>query len=84
MSDLSPDSLNAWRIYAIKRRLDQLAAERESDLCDTIAGVQQARQRAVNDITGICQKSWSPPIDALTSELIDTAIAKHVAEKRKP
>ena len=81
MSELSPDSLNAWRIYAIKRRLDQLAAERKSDVCDTIAGVQEARQRAVNDITGICQKSWAPPVDKLTPELIDTALAKFQAEK---
>jgi len=78
--DLSPDSLNAWRIYAIKRRLDQLTTERESDTCDTIAGVQQARQRAVSDIIGICQKGWVPPIDMLTPELIDVAIRRRDAD----
>jgi len=73
VTDLSPDSLNAWRIYTIKLRLDLLAAERESRTCTHISNVQAARQRAVDDITEICSTTWRPDVDALIPLLIDTA-----------
>ena len=81
MAELSPDSLNAWRIYAIHQRLTQLAHERESGVCGTIAGVQEARARAVTDIRTIVANGWSPDINELTPELIEIALTRLERER---
>jgi hypothetical protein len=72
MINLSLDSIDAWRIYTIKLRLELLAAERESSICNSVPRVNTARRHAVEDIATICAPSWKPDIDALMPALIDT------------
>lgn len=83
-------NVDAQRIYSIRLVMRRLAAEREnSQVCGTVAGVREARARAVADIRAICDPEWCPEdlVDYLRQLGIDALEEERhwlqsVAEKR--